>query len=163
MLNQKKRCILSFQVKNKKNKKKHATSHLRVKNVGHLWKGEHVALASTRAQQGSKTATQSTHHIDLSVKHPPLQVRQQRHKHTGYTRKPHNERKRRGSERSVPFSHVDPQFATPRELFPSHPNPVYPHLHQLLPQRTPPEYHCAKPSGTTRVKTTIKAKIKNKK
>ena len=67
-----------------------------------------------------------------------------------------------GSERSVPFSHVDPQFATPRELFPSHPNPVYPHLHQLLPQRTPPEYHCAKPSGTTRVKTTIKAKIKIK-
>lgn len=67
-----------------------------------------------------------------------------------------------GSERSVPFSHVGPQFATPRELFPSHPNPVYPHLHQLLPQRTPPEYHCAKPSGTTRVKTTIKAKIKIK-
>lgn len=60
--------------------------------------------------------------------------------------------------RSVPFSHVDPQFATPRELIPSHPNPVYPHLHQLLPQRTPPEYHCAKPSGTTRVKTTIKSK-----
>lgn len=57
-----------------------------------------------------------------------------------------------GSERSVPFSHVGPQFATPRELFPSHPNPVYPHLHQLLPQRTPPEYHCAKPSGTTRGK-----------
>ena len=66
----------------------------------------------------------------------------------------------KGPERFVPFSHVDPQFATPRELFPFHPNPVYPHLHQLLPQRTPPEYHCAKPSGTTRVKTTIKAKIK---
>lgn len=61
-------------------------------------------------------------------------------------------------KRSVPFSHVDPQFATPTELFPSHPTPVYPHLHQLLPQRTPPEYHCAKPSGTTRVKTTIKSK-----
>lgn len=100
----------------------------------------------------------------------PLQVQVQVQVHTmpqtlWVHKKPYNERtneRTNGSHRSVPFSHVDPQFATPRELFPSHPNPVYPHLHQLLPQRTPPEYHCAKPSGTTRVKTTIKAKIKIK-
>lgn len=79
MLNQK-WCLFSFRLK------QNATSHLRVKNVGHLWKGEHVALASTRAQQGSKRPHRAHTMLILSVKHPPLQVRQQRHKHTGYTR-----------------------------------------------------------------------------
>lgn len=102
---------------------------------------------------------QRAHRVDLNVKTHSSATGRHYTTHTARIRKL---KRTNRSEKSLPFSHVGPQFATPRELFPSHPNPVYPHLHQLLPQRTPPEYHCAKPSGTTRVKTTIKAKIKIK-